>query len=138
MNVYRYIINNDLMWTYYIKSEQHELFLDASNDIVRNYLQNIEPYSFGQRSALAEDHYISFFYLETRTHMHWEVAVSLFESVIFFYVMKIISSHYYCSVHLGWYYHTFKNLIYIIIYSIIKCLFVLFYFIFLSFNLLFL
>ena len=63
-------------------SEQHELFLDTADDGIRNHLQDVEPDSLAERSALAEHHNISFFNLETRGNVHWEVTMSLFESVI--------------------------------------------------------
>ena len=77
---------------------------------MRYNLQDVKSNSLRERSTLTDNDNISFFYLKARTNVNWNISMSLLKSVVLLDVMQIISSYYYCSVHLGRYYHTFQDL----------------------------
>jgi hypothetical protein len=91
-------------------SEEHELFLDTTNDSIRYNLKDIESNCLRDRSTLAKDNDISFFDLEARGDMHREVRMSLSESVILLDVMEVISSNNDGSIHLARDNHTLQDL----------------------------
>jgi len=77
---------------------------------MRYNLQDVKSNSLRERSTLTDNYNISFFYLKARTNVNWNISMSLLKSVVLLDVMQIISSYYYCSVHLCRYYHSFQNL----------------------------
>mgnify|MGYP005671401719 CR=1 FL=1 len=84
-----------------ISSEEHELFSDVTNDLVRNDLKYVERYGFAERSAFADNDDVSFLNGESGGDMGMDVSMSLFVSVIFGDVVKIISSDDNGSLHFG-------------------------------------
>ena len=87
-------------------SEKDKLFLDVSFNSLGLNSQNIEPNSLGQRSALAYSHDVSFSESgESWGHMHWNVGVSLFKSIVLFNIVQVISPDHSSPLHLGWNHH---------------------------------
>jgi hypothetical protein len=77
---------------------------------VGDYLQDIESHSLRERSALSNDHNISFLDSEARTDVDRDIGVSLFKSVVFLDIVQVVSSHNDGSVHLGADHHSLQDL----------------------------
>ena len=86
----------------FTESEKHELLSNVTNDFVWDDFQDVETNSLAKRSAFTNDNNISFFDWESWWAVNWNVSVSLFVSVVFWNVVKIISSDDNGSLHFGW------------------------------------
>ena len=73
-------------------------------------LQDIESHSLGKRSALSDDHNVSFLDSEARTDVDRHVGMSLLKSVVFLDIVQVVSSHNDGSVHLGAHHHSLQDL----------------------------
>ena len=65
---------------------------------------------FSQRPALAHHNDISFLHCESRGAMHWDISVSFLISVIFWHVVKVITSNDDSPLHFGGNADTLENL----------------------------
>lgn len=83
------------------KSKQHELLPDITNNFIGNNLQNIEVNSLAQRSTLSNPNNITFFDSEGRRAMDRDIPMSFFVSIVFRYVMEVITPHNDGSLHFG-------------------------------------
>ena len=96
-------ISSGLMKTETDRSEETELFLSETFLLSLGLnLDNVEPDGLWQRSALADGHDISIRDSgECWRAVSGQVFVSLLESAVLLDVMKVVSSDYNCSLHLG-------------------------------------
>ena len=92
------------------QSEEHELFSDITDDFVWDDLQNVEVNSLAERSAFTNDNDVTFLDWESWRAVDWDVSVSFFISIVFWNVVKIISSDNNSSLHFGWDADTFQDL----------------------------
>lgn len=67
----------------------------------RDNSQNVETNGLRKRSALANDHSITFMATESRGDVGRDVLVALLVTLVLFDVMKVISANDNCTVHLG-------------------------------------
>lgn len=86
------------------------MFFDITNNLVRDHLQDIEVNSFAKRSALPDHDDVTFLYVEGGGNVNWDVPVSLLISVVFGYIVQIISSHHNGSLHLCGNYYSLQDL----------------------------
>ena len=93
----------------FTESEKHELFSNVTNNYVWNDFQYVETDSLAKRSAFTDDDDISFLNVESWWAVNWNVSVSLFISVVFWDVVKIISSDDNGSLHFSWDANTLEN-----------------------------
>lgn len=84
------------------QSEEDELFSDVTDNFVRSDFQYVEVNSLGKRSAFSNNCNITNFDLMGRRAVSGNVSVSLFISVVFGDVVKIISSDDDGSGHFSW------------------------------------
>ena len=85
------------------------MFSDITNDFVRNNFENIKMNCFAKRSAFTNDNNVSFFNCESWRAVDWNISVSFFVSIVFWYIMKIISSDDNSSLHFCWNTDSFKD-----------------------------
>ena len=83
------------------QSEEHELFSDITDDFVRDNLQDVEVNSLAEGSAFTNDNNISFLDGKSWRAVDWDVSVSFFVSIVFWDVVKIVSSDNNSSLHFG-------------------------------------
>ena len=84
------------------RSEKNELFLNISLNSLCLNSEYIESHCFGEGSALANSHDITFSNTgECRRTVNGEVSVSLLKPVVLLDVMQIVSSYNNSSLHLG-------------------------------------
>ena len=86
---------------------------------MRNDFEDVEPDGLAERSALSDDDDVSVFGGKAGGNVDRNIGVSFFESVVFFDVVQIVSSHDHCSVHLRWHHHPFQYLYFILLHSYI-------------------
>ena len=98
------------MVKYRPQSKEHKLLSYVSDNFMGGYLQDIKMNSFCQRSALSNQDNVSFLNRESGGNMGWDVSVSFLISVVFRDIVKIISTHYNCTLHLGWNDNSLKDL----------------------------
>lgn len=83
-------------------SEENELFLNVTFNSLCLNSEYVESHSFGEGSALADSHDITFSNTgECRRAMNGEVSVSLLKPVVLLDVMQVVSSDNNSSLHLG-------------------------------------
>lgn len=80
--------------------EENELFSNFSHDILLNDLKTIESDSLGKGSALSSNHHITFFNLEARRNVDWDISVSFLESIVLLDVVEVVTSDDNGSFHL--------------------------------------
>lgn len=86
-----------------VSSEHDESLSNITFDTLFLDSQDIESNSFGDWSALSNGNDITNSgSLENWGEMSWQVVMSLFESVVLFDVMKIVSSQNDSSMHFVW------------------------------------
>lgn len=85
------------------------MFSDITNDFVRDNFKNIKMNSFTKRSAFTDNNNVSFFNWESWRAVYWDISVSFFISIVFWYIMKIISSYDNGSLHFCWNTDSFKD-----------------------------
>lgn len=78
------------------------MFSDITNDFVRDNFQDVETDSLAKRSAFTNDNDVTFLNSEGWWAVDWNVSVSLFISIVFGDVVKVISSDDNGSLHFGW------------------------------------
>ncbi len=98
------------MVKYRPQSKEHKLLSYVSDDLMGGYFQDVEMDCFSQRSALSNQDNITFLNRESGWDMGWDVSVSFLISVVFRNIVEIISTHYNCTLHLGWDDNSLKNL----------------------------
>ena len=90
--------------------EEHELFLDGSEDLVSLDLEDVESDGLGEGSALSDGDNITFVdSLESGGAVSGDVGVSLLVSAVLFDIVEVISSDDDGSVHFGADAHALKN-----------------------------
>ena len=82
------------------RSEENELLLDVTGDLLGFNSDDIESHGLGDGSALSDSHNISFLKTESGGMVDTDGFMSLLESIVFLYVMQVISSNDKSSSHL--------------------------------------
>lgn len=83
-------------------SEEHELFSDVADDFVWDDFQNVETDGLAKGSAFTDDDDVTFLDWESWGAVDWDVSVSFFISIVFWDVVKVVSSDDDGSLHFGW------------------------------------
>jgi hypothetical protein len=84
-----------------IKSEEHELLSDVTDNFVGDDLKDVERDGLAKGSALTDDDDVSFLNSEGGGDVYVNILVSLFVSVVLGDVVEVISSDDDCSLHFG-------------------------------------
>jgi len=85
------------------------LLSNVTNNFVGNDFQDVEVDSFAERSALTDNDDVSFLDGESWWAVDWDVSVSFFVSVVFWNIVKVVSSDNDGPLHFCWDADTFQN-----------------------------